>query len=324
MNTKRLSIILLFIGCLFFIITAHAYTPSSEDISFHKGHKRKAPPSYQPGNNCQFTPCVVGKFGSIQLSEKVRTHYEIEIGYFNQDGYHSLAFFQEGAEFNETLLERVFNKRKNRNIFNLEHALQIGSTNTIYLYGILLHYQLKEGDVVIVRLHDPKNQNDKHEYYFRYHRKGPIFDADVAIISPLNYFTPNPGSVVRNASIAAALSFSVGTYMDPERDYNIFTKFLYAWRLNLFAGFLKRGELKNAGGDQFVDQEFDCFVGAGFTFADFIIGGMGLNMARSPHTFFPFVGIEVNNLYNVLKSLKKSTKKRWKRYMVEQDQINKQ
>ena len=309
---------------LFFITIAHAYTPTPKDITYNKGHHKKAIPYYQLGNDCQFTPCVVGKYGSIQLSENIRKNLEIEIGYFNQDGYHSLAFFQEGAEFNETLLERVFNKRKNRNMFNLEHALQTGNTNTIYLYGILLHYQLKEGDVVIVRLKDPKNQNNRREFYFRYHRKGPIFDADVAIISPLNYFTPNPNSVVRNASISAALSFSVGTYMDPEKDCNYFTKFIYAWRFNLFAGFLKRGEMKNVGGDQYVDQEFDGFVGAGFTFADFIIGGMGINMARSPHTFFPFVGIEVNNLYSVLKSLKKSTKKKWKRYMIEQDQINKQ
>ncbi|EKD50537.1 MAG: hypothetical protein ACD_62C00510G0004 [uncultured bacterium] len=301
------------VSILFCPLIVNANLPENT-ITFAQGHKKNVPLVFMNATHCHKSPCVIGQYGAIKFAPGLSATHDIKLSYLHDDQMMSFSLFQEGALFKEGLFDRLVNKQRNRNVFNLEQSLAAGQTDTVYLYGVLLHYQLEEGDLIVIDIINHKDAKDKHQCIFRFHRTGPIFDADVALINPIDYFAPNPNDTVKYASISIAVSTSVGWYMNPEKDYNFAQKFLGAWRFNIFTGLLRRHELTNIGGDNIVDARFDGFVGAGFTFVDFFIGGMGVNLVRSPHTVFPFVGVEVKHLYQFMKSIKKSTKKRWNKY----------
>ncbi|MBF0104432.1 MAG: hypothetical protein HQM16_03790 [Deltaproteobacteria bacterium] len=314
----------------FLVVSAsHAFASPNKSknpeglVSFDKGYKKNNVRAFQPADPCTHTPCVIGKFGAIYLSETARRDYTIELGLFHEGDLRSVALFEEGSNIDEKFTERFFNTKQNKKIFDLENAIQNSITDTLYIYGLGIHYTLDEGDVVIIKLTDKKNEVIKTSYYFRYHRKGPIWDGDVAIISPLNVNIPNPNNTIRNSMISLSLTTSVGWYMDPEKKYSFGRKFLHAWKLNMSAGLIRRYEYRYEGGtDKYTDSKVDGFFGLGFTFVDFFVGGMGVNMVRDPHSFFPFVGIEVKHMYQFIKSLKTSSKKKWQKYLKAQQGVS--
>jgi hypothetical protein len=315
----------IFLAAFFLAVSYSNHSQASEKdpelLSFDKGYKKNKPKNIIPANICQVTPCIIGKYGTIYFSKKDRENYSVHLGLIHNDAYQPIALFQEASNLDEKFGERFLNKRQNRSIFDLASALETSEADILYIYGIMLHYTVAEGDLIVVRFIDKKNSRNRHTYFFRYHRSGAIWDADVALISPIKLFVPNPDKVIRGASISVALSISVGWYMNPEKKYTFGRKFLHAWRFNVFSGLLRRRELTFAGADRYVDTKMDGFVGAGFTFVDFFVGGIGVNLARTPHAAFPFVGLEVKHLYQFIRSLKKSTKKRWKRYLTEEEKI---
>ncbi len=271
--------------------------------------------------SCQFSPCVINKFAAIKLDHKIKSRYAVELGYWHDHAYQPLSLFQAASTLDEQFSERLFNKKPNRQIFNLENAVNKGATDTIFLYGIKLQYSMDEGDVIIVTLKDINNPANVYEFYFRYHVPGPIWDLDVALIFPVNYFKPNPAAVIRSSRVALGVSYSLGWYMDPEKHYSFGRKFLYSFKANIVGGALTRQEVVTyVAGDRIVDTKFDGFVGGGFTFLDFFTAGYGVNLFRSPHASFPFIGIETQKLYELIKSTKRNTGKKWKRYLEKQYQ----
>lgn len=276
---------------------------------------------FQEASGCRLTPCLINKYAAIQLPHGLKKRYTVELGYLHNDTHQSLAFFQSGSTLDERLNERIFNKEQNRRVFNLVNAVNSGQTDTIYLYGIRLHYEFNEGDVLVLTLTDNKRPNQSTGYYFRYHVPGPIWDLDVALLFPVNYFRPNPGSIIRSGRVALGVSYSLGWYMKPEEKYSFFRKFLYAWKFNIVGGLMTRQEVVNfTPTDRIVDTKFDTFVGGGFTFLDVVTGGYAVNLIREPRAAFPFVGIETKALYDLIRSVKRNTGKKWQRYLERQYQ----
>lgn len=315
---KRVSfLVLLFV--VFLAATGFSAQSRANLKIFYDTGAKKTVQNFQDAAACQATPCIVNKYAAIRLPKGFKNRYEVGLSYIHNDQLESLALFQAGSTLDERLAERIFNKKQNRQIFNLENAILAGQTDTIYLYGIRLHYEFDEGDVMVLMVTDRKNTARKYEYYFRYHVPGPIWDIDVALLFPIRYFKPNPAQVIRGGRVALGLSYSLGWYMDPEKKYPFLRKFLHAWKFNMVGGILTRQEVVTyTAGDRIVDTKFDGFVGGGFTFLDIVTAGYAVNLVRSPHSAFPFVGIETKHLYDLIKSVKKNSGKKWQRYLEKQ------
>lgn len=310
-----------FVKPFIFFLCLSRFAFALEEVTFDRG-KKGDPRNFQSADSCQSSPCILSQRGAIRFDKKITGTHNIELGYIHEEVYSPFTYFQAASTLDEKVTQRLFNKSQNREVFNLERALRLGEEDTVHVYGMLLHYNVDEGDLFVVTLTDDKNPKKKSHTYFRYHKDGPIWDVDVGILAPINYFRPNPNRVIRGARIALGLSTTLGWYMDPERRYSFGGKLLHSFKLNMVGGLMSRRELVSLSGDQIVDDNFDGFVGGGFTFLDLIIAGVGVNLVRSPHAIFPYAGLEVKHFYQFIKSLKKSTKKRWNHYLTEEGRLN--
>lgn len=306
---------------LFLTLSCSALAASSREaaplITFDRGSK-SGKRLYLLAQNCREKPCLISRDGAIKFSKQAQKQYTIEAYLVHRDQVTPISLFQSASALDDKLGERLFNRRQNRRIFNLEESLNSGKVDTIYVYGIHLHYLIEEADLIAISLKEIKNPKKQQHYYFRHHRKGPVWDVDVGLVTPIKFFRPNPGGVVRGATAAPAFSMSIGWYADPERRLGFMRKFLYAWKFNLVGGVLIRRELVNRTVDQYVDTRFDGFMGGGITLLDFVTLGYGVNLVRSPHSTFPFLGIEVKNAYHFVRSLRQSTNKKWRSYLKSQ------
>lgn len=272
---------------------------------------------------CRERPCIITQWGAIRFQKGFGRTHRIELGALHRGQFSSIAFFQESSSLEQKLSERVFNKKPNRKVVNLERLIETDKTDTLYMYGVLLQHDLDEGDLLVLRLTHWNNPKRTEEYFFRFHQQGARWDIDIAFIQPINIFTPNPGDVIQAAYSTAAVSFSVGGTMDPERKYSIPGRLVRAIRFNLFTGFLLRRDIGTVAGDRITKDHFDGFGGVGATFFDFFAVGYGVNFIRSPHTTFPFVGLELRHFLEFLRSLKKDTHTRWEKYLHQEQEREK-
>lgn len=292
-----------------------AGTPLAE---YDRGDK-KGERNYLSAEACVATPCILTQWGAIRLPKNMANSYRMELGIHHRGSFSSIALFQESSSLEQKVSERVFNRQANRKIVNLERLVETGKTNTLYMYGLLLQYEFDEGDLLALQMTDLKNPSKVYNYYFRYHHQGTNWDIDIAFVQPLNLFTPNPGGIIQAAYSTAAVSFSVARAMDPEKKYSLLSKMTRAVRANLFLGLLLRKDVTPfGGGDNIVTEQLDGFGGVGLTVLDFLAFGYGGNFVTSPHTTFPFVGIEVRHLAEFLSALKKDTHSRWRKYLKEE------
>lgn len=290
------------------------YPPNPDGITFVRdGHEKQA--AFRSASACNRVPCVVTQQGEIKLSPETVKNYLIELGIVHQGLYSSAAIYQTATAAHDNLSERVLNKRDNKKILNLAQKISEAKVNTIYVYGVLLQFPLEEGDMIVITLTNPSELKEKYYYYFRYHRTGPRLDIDVALVNPIGVYLPNKNSELEGVNLSAALSLTMGWYRDPEKDYNFFRKFLFAWRPNFTLGVVRRDKVDFVGANRVVNGQIDGFAGVGFTFLNFLTSGIGVNFFQSPHAFFPYVGVELKNLFEVIMSFKKSRNKKWEEYM---------
>ena len=234
--------------------------------------------------------------------------------------FRRINLFQESSTFEQKLSERVFNRKPNRKIVDLERLIETGKADTIYMYGILLQQEMDESDLIGLKLISLKHPSLVEEYFFRYHQEGIKWDIDIAFVQPLNIFNPNPGNVIQAAYSTVAFSFSGARSMDPDKHYSLFNKAMRSVRFNVFAGLLIRKDVAPFNGDNITKEYIDGFGGLGLTFFNFLAMGYGGNFIRSPHTTFPFVGLEIRHLMEFLQSLQKDTHSRWRQYLKEEMQ----
>lgn len=300
-----------------FLFSATSLTAWAAPVEYDRGSKGKLR-AFLPAEGCGPTPCVVTQWGAIRFPKGFERKSRIELGSLGRRGFHSIALFQESSSLEQKLSERILTRRPNRRIVNLERLVETGETNTLYIYGILLQHDLEEGDLLVLRVSPLKNPSRSQEYYFRYHHEGARWDIDIAFVQPINVFTPNPGNIIQAAYSTAAVSFSVGATMDPEKKYSIPGRLIRAIRFNLLTGFLLRRDVVARNGDAITKDFFDGFAGAGVTLFDFLAVGYGGNFIRSPHSTFPFVGLELRHFLEFLRSLKRDTHSQWEKYMQEE------
>lgn len=268
---------------------------------------------------CIETPCVVTQHGAWRFSPETVGAYRVEMSYIHEASQHAIGLFQQSTTLEQKFGERLLNRYPNRKIINLVRMVETGKVPIIYMYGILLQHDVREGEPVIIRLSSIADPTSVQEYYFRYHKTGAVPDIDISLLYPIDFFQPNPDNAIQGATAGIAFSFSVGTNMDPEKHYGWMRKIMRAVRLNLFTGMLTRKELKRMGGDLVVGDTFDGFGGAGITLFDFLNLGYGINFARSPHSTFPFVGLEVRHVFEFIRSLKQDTHTRWEKYLKQEE-----
>lgn len=291
--------------------------PPDAFVMYDHGRKH-GPRDFLPVGGCVETPCVVTQHGAWRFDPAVVGAYRVTMGTIHDGAYRPVGLFQQSTSLEQKLGERLLNRYPNRKIVNLTLMVETGNVPTLYMYGILLQYDIHEGDPVIITLIGLNDPTVVHEYYFRYHKTGPVPDIDLSLLYPVDFFHPNPGDTVQGATAGAAFSFSVGSNMDPERRYSWFKKIARAVRFNLFLGLLTRKELRTIGGDLVVRDAMDGFGGAGLTFFDFLNVGYGVNFVRSPRSTFPFVGLEVRHVFEFIRSLKRDTHTRWEKYLLEE------
>ncbi len=305
----------------FIFLAGTGFGQEKSFVSYDRGAK-KGNRSFQVASRCATRPCIVTEDGAIRLSKKAGKKYRVELLLLHRGSLYPVSIFQESTTIEQQLSERIFNRRPNRKAIHLELMMERGLMDTIYIYGLLLQYAMEEGDLLTLKLTSLANPVEVEEYFFRFHDQGLQWDIDLAFVQPLNLFTPNPGGVIRAAYSTVALSLSVGGVMDPDRNYNLFGKIERAVRFNLFGGLLLREDILNLNGDNITQDYVDGFTGLGVTFFDFLAAGYGVNLVRSPHTTFPFVGIEIRHLLEFIHSLKKDTHTRWEKYLEEEKQRN--
>jgi hypothetical protein len=269
--------------------------------------------------DCVETPCIITQHGAWKFAPEVVDHYLVRMGYVHEKVFRPIALFQESTTLEQKMAERLLNRYPNRKAINLMHMVESGSISTIYVYGLLLQNDITEGDLITISLISIADPTQTQDYFYRFHRTGAVPDFDITLLYPLNYYHPNPGEQVQGTFGGAAFSFSVGTHMDPRKKYNWFIKGLRALRTNLFLGVVTRKELTTVSTGTVTKDNADGFVGLGITLFEFLNAGYGVNMIRSPHTFFPFVGIEIKHVYEFFRSLKPDSHSRWVKYMKEEE-----
>lgn len=288
-------------------------------IQFDPGTK-KGPRNFATSDDCVQTPCIITQHGAWQFAPEVVDHYMVRMGYVHEKVFRPIALFQESTTLEQKMAERLLNRYPNRNAVNLMHMVESGKISTIYVYGLLLQNDIGEGDLITISLTSNSDPTQTKDYFYRFHRTGAVPDFDITLLYPLNYYHPNPGEQVQGTFGGAAFSFSVGTHMDPRKKYNWFMKGMRALRMNLFLGVVTRKELTTVSTGTVTKDNADGFVGMGITLFEFLNAGYGVNMIRSPHTFFPFVGIEVKHVYEFFRSLKPDSHSRWVKYVKEEEQ----
>lgn len=302
---------------LIVILLSPAIGLARQQVAYDRGvshHER----NFIAAENCTATPCIITQWGAIRLPKGVAKNHRMELGMLHRGTFQQIHLFQESTTLEQKVSERIFTRKPNRSIVNLARLVASGKAETIYMYGLLLQYDLDEGDLMSLQLTSLKNPSHVEEYFFRYHHDGAKFDVDIAFVQPINIFHPNPGGVIQAAYSTAALSFSVARAMDPEKHYSLLNKMTRAVRFNLFTGLLLRKDVGSFNGDAITEEFFDGFGGVGVTVLDFLAFGYGGNFVRSPHTTFPFVGIEIRHLMEFLRTLKADTHSRWQKYLKEE------
>ena len=307
-----LKIVTLLVSCLF-----PWRLPAGSSVEYDRGEKKRER-QFVSAENCTHNPCTITQWGAIRLSHRIARTHLVQMGALHRGMFTSIALFQESTTFEQQFSERIFNRKPNRKIVNLERLIETGGADTIYIYGLLLQYELDEADIIELKLTSLKNPTKVEEYFFRYHHDGAKFDVDIAFVQPLNLFAPNPGGVIQAAYSTVALSFSVARAMDPDKQYRLAGKMIRAVRFNVISGLLLRKDVFSFNGDNITKDYFDGFGGVGLTFFDFFAVGYGGNFVRSPHTTFPFVGLEIRHLMEFLRTLKTDTHTRWQRYLKEE------
>lgn len=287
------------------------------EVDYDHGTK-KGGRQFVSASPCADQPCTITQSGAIRLPIGIEKNHRVQLVALHRGTISSIALFQESTTFEQKVSERIFNRIPNRKVVDLERLLETGKTGTIYMYGVLLQHDLDEGDLIALKLTSLKNPSEVEEYFFRYHHDGLKFDVDLAFVQPISLFSPNPGGVIQSAYSTVALSFSAARAMDPDRHYRLISKVMRAVRVNLTAGLLIRKDVHPFNGDNITQEAIDGFGGLGLTFFDFLALGYGANFARSPHTTFPYVGIEVRHLFEFLRSLKSDTHTRWQKYLKEE------
>lgn len=293
-------------------------TPPPDPIVHYDRGNKKGARNFLPSDDCTETPCVVTQHGAFQFPPEVVGNYIVRMNYIHENVLRQILLFQESTTLEQKFAERLLNRYPNRKAINLMHMVDAGKISTIYIYGLLLQNDFSEGDLISVSLTDTKDHTCTKDYFYRFHRTGAVPDIDLALLYPIEYYKPNPGNVVQGTIGGAAISMSVGTNMDPNKKYNWFSKTVRAVRLNLFTGIITRKQLGAIGGDNVTQDKIDGFSGIGVTLFEFINAGYGVNWTRTPHTFFPFVGIEVKHIYDFFRSLKPDSHSRWIKYMKEE------
>jgi len=310
---KKIVFLLFFLGVSF-----SSFANRSVFVEYDRGEKNKIR-NFVSAENCLGIPCIITQWGAIKLPEGIEKTYRVQLGSLHRGSFHPITFFQESTTFEQKLSERIFNRKPNRKVIDLESLVENEKSPIIYMYGVLLQHELDESDPLVLTLLPLKGSSRIKEFYFRYHHEGAKFDVDIAFVQPLNVFHPNPGDVIQAAHSTVALSFSVARSMDPEKQYSLFGKITRAVRFNLIAGLLLRKDVAPLSvGDNITKESFDTFAGGGLTFFDFLAVGYGANLIRSPHTSFPFVGIEIRHLLEFLRSFKADTHTRWQKYLKEE------
>ncbi len=139
---KSLPLILLFTALLLLIpgfsLAFQSQKMGPDFVTFNRGEKKR-PRVFESAQNCQERPCVVSRDGVIRLSPRAQKEYNLDLGLVNKNGYASIALYQAASALDAKLSERLFYRRQNRRIFNLEQSLNDAKLDVIYIYGIDLH-----------------------------------------------------------------------------------------------------------------------------------------------------------------------------------------
>ncbi len=292
----------------------HAETPE-ELVTFDRGGQTGAR-VFISAERCDVTPCVITQDGAIRISPKRVERYKVEIGLLHDGLYRPVDIFQAASPLDKRLSERLFSTQQNRKIFDLSSAIEAGKTDTIYIYGLQLHYELHEGDPLILTFTDRDNVKEHRDYYFRYHQDGASWEGGVAVLLPAGIYLNNEENIIQGSTISIAASLSRRVTLDPDQEASWGDKVFHAWRGNLFLGLVNRRILAGQIGDNvgIVNEQLDGFIGVGITVFDFVIWGVGTNLTKTPKSAFPFVGVEMRHFDQFLRSLKKSTHEKWLAY----------
>jgi hypothetical protein len=98
---------------------------------------------------------------------------------------------------------------------------------------------------------------------------------------------------------------------DPQKSYSRAHLLAFGLEPTVFAGVLSTSVVDPEGR---VVREIDAFAGLGVSFLGFMNVGVGYNLLAEPRSFFPFVGVHVNELVNVFERLGNARAARWDRF----------
>lgn len=311
MKSTRL---LCLIPTLFFATASFA--DNIEGVDYMRGSQQEEA-GFHSAKGCFKMPCVISQKGKIRFDDELLNSHSVELGVVHDGIFSSIAIHQTASGANDRISERLFNKRNNRKVLNLESSLRDGKFNTVHIYGVLLQYTLDEGDLIVVTVKKKNDLTQQDQYYFRFHRDGVQLDVDFAVVHPIGVFWPG-NSNLKGADLTGGLSLSWGWNMDPDRKYGTLNKMMHAFKLNFTTGLLNRSVVKTVNNDQTVQGQIDGYAGGGLTFMDFITAGIGINFLRSPHAAFPYVGAELGKMFDLIQSLRKSRNRQWEEYVKEE------
>ena len=269
---------------------------------------------YRNAEQCTDRPCVLTQHGALRFDwgEEVG-RYKISLWLLHRGTLTQIDYLEKRSALDYFLVERMFNRRRNRKIWSLLQRIEEGELDTLYVYGINLQYALDQGDPLIVEITHRDVPNRHQRYYFRFHRSGFRLAFDVALLIPINSVRiPSPDPPYVNSNLNAAATFQIARNKDPEAQYSWFQKILLSGHPTLFLGLLNRK--LQLDGEQ-PKRQSDLFVGAGVTFLDFLFLGWGANVIQQPHTTTPFVGLHIGKAIKFVRQLNRSSPQKWDDYL---------
>ncbi len=257
-------------------------------------------------------PCEIDHYAAFRLGTNGTTddvHFWVLHGTFERP----ILLFQhaEGGPHPPAWL--LTHRSRNDVVVNFDAMFDAAADKppTLFVYGMDLRYHFDNDDLLYTEIHDGTT-GELHRYYFRYWARGRQSRVGVTTILPVAIWSSNPDLRARlsESYVNVALSFMLYKNLEPDHDYTWARRAFNGVQPTVLVGVLSQLALQ----DKYVVTKPDLFVGGGLTLLRCVHVGAGITLLQTPRGAFPYVGVHVDELVQLLDELSSTPTRKWMRY----------
>ncbi|GEM_PF-5396881 len=259
---------------------------------------------FEPAEGCTHEePCVVTRDGALTIDAD---GWQVELLLFRKQELTPIALFQSYSEVDDSLLKRAFPEGTNPPVLNIDgnlDQLRAPFEDTLFVFGLHNQYQLRQGDLLYLRFREP-GTGQQISRYFRYYETALQVRPDATTLLPI-------ASVLQPADLSFALSARFSWYLDPDRNRSGARALAASVDPTIYLGAIRLGYTDDAGR---VRHEAGVFAGAGLTVAQAFNAGVGLPILEDEIAPFPFLGVHIGGLVELVQRVGSDPGRRWERF----------